>query len=100
MLILEAILLTLLATRPPAPAPPKPALDITDANIADNIRLDIETIAGPGSVDVTSANGRLFNVRIAVPTLRSDFCQPIYDRELKLDRLFPEYNFDFYLWIR
>jgi hypothetical protein len=68
--------------------------------IADAIKSDLEAVAGPGSVVVDRADGRLFNVRIAVPTLSSDFCNPIYDREIKLFRLFPEFNFDFYLRLR
>ena len=68
--------------------------------VAEAIKADFESVAGPGSVIVDRANGRLFNVRIEVPTLSSEFCNPIYDREIKLYRLFPELNFDFYLRLR
>jgi hypothetical protein len=90
MLIVEAILMAMLAGDPMATVP----------DIAAAIKSDFESIAGPGSVDVDQTAGKLFSIRIAVPTLSSDFCNPIYDHELKLFRLFPDLNFDFYLRLR
>jgi hypothetical protein len=109
MLIVQAILLALLADTPPArvpdPVPPAPAaqgfaVDWNDPRVAEVIKSDFELIAGPGSVDVDRTDGKLFSIRIVVPTLSSDFCNPIYDHELKLFRLFPDLNFDFYLRLR
>jgi hypothetical protein len=109
MLIAQAILIALLADKPPVKTPdavppsaivPPVAVDWDDPRIIATIRSDFESIAGPGSVAVDKTDGKLFNIRIAVPTLSSDFCNPIYDHELKLFRLFPDLNFDFYLRLR
>jgi len=94
--IAEAILLALLAQKPAA----GPSDAGGDAPIVAAIKSDFESVAGPGSVVVDRAGGKLFSIRIAVPSLSSDFCNPIYERELKLFRLFPELNFDFYLRLR
>ena len=94
IVVAEAILFVLLA------GPVAEQMPETDPAIATAIKQDLESVAGPGSVDVDRASGKLFSIRIAVPTLSSDFCNPIYDRELKLFRLFPELNFDFYLRLR
>jgi hypothetical protein len=114
MLIAQAILIALLADKPPVkvPEPMAPAataqhvavdwaaVDWNDPRIVSTIKSDFESIAGPGSVAVDKTDGKLFSIRIAVPTLSSDFCNPIYDHELKLFRLFPDLNFDFYLRLR
>jgi hypothetical protein len=114
MLALQVILIAMLVDTPPvkapALAPPAPAIqdpavmapniDANDPRVAAIIKSDFESIAGPGSVAVDRTDGKLFNIRIAVPTLSSDFCNPIYDHELKLFRLFPDLNFDFYLRLR
>ncbi|HWE48170.1 MAG TPA: hypothetical protein VG273_00170 [Bryobacteraceae bacterium] len=122
MLIALAILFALFADNPPArrpeivppvavvrvPVPRETALngtsgetvDANDPRVAAAIKSDFESLAGPGSVEVDRADGNLFNIRIAVPTLSSEFCNPIYDHELKLFRLFPDLNFDFYLRLR
>jgi hypothetical protein len=108
MRLAGTVLAMILATRPPA-SPPQPAVGApvqrltgvdAEASISQTIKSDIEAIAGPGSVDVSSTNGRLFNVRIAVPSLSVEFCGPIFDREVRLYRLFPDFNFDFYLRLR
>src|SRR5882724_12729465 len=98
MLLAGTVLAMILATKPPVSAPQSAAAPLqdlagTEASIAQTIKSDFEAIAGPGSVEVSSANGRLFNVRIAVPTLSVDFCGPIFDREVRLYRLFPDFNF-------
>jgi hypothetical protein len=106
MLLAGTALAIILVTKPPvsapqsAVAPPAQDLAATEMSIAETIKSDIEAIAGPGSVDVSSSNGRLFNVRVAVPTLSVDFCGPIFEREVRLYRLFPDFNFDFYLRLR
>jgi hypothetical protein len=109
MLIVQVILIAVLADKPPVKAPevmPPAAvlqnldMDGDDPHVAAAIKSDFESIAGPGSVIVDRTDGNLFNIRIAVPTLSADFCNPIYDHELKLFRLFPDLNFDFYLRLR
>jgi len=65
--------------------------------LARAIKTNLETISGPGTVDVSIDNETLFSVRIMVPSLGSEIRSPIYDRELELYRLFPGLNFDFYL---
>jgi hypothetical protein len=112
-MLLAAILIAMLADNPPvkvpAIVPPTPpsqpvaqsvAMDWDDPRVIAAIKSDFESIAGPGSVAVDKTDGKLFNIRIAVPTLSSDFCNPIYDHEIKLFRLFPDLNFDFYLRLR
>jgi hypothetical protein len=109
MLIVQAILIAMLASKPPVKAPEvrplaqsvqNSAVDWDDPRVVAAIKSDFESIAGPGSVAVDRTDGKLFNIRIAVPTLSSEFCNPIYDHELKLFRLFPDLNFDFYLRLR
>ncbi len=113
MLALQIILVAMLVDTPPVKIPAVaqppvmqdlavlvPNLDANDPRVAAIIKSDFESIAGPGSVAVDRADGKLFNIRIAVPTLSSDFCNPIYDHEIKLFRLFPDLNFDFYLRLR
>jgi len=102
MLIAETILAALLATKKIPPKPPVPAAKpiaapLGGTELAHNIKTDIESISGPGSVDVSVDHDTLFSVRVAVPDFASDICNPIFDRELKLYRLFPDYSFDFYL---
>ncbi|MDE3194888.1 MAG: hypothetical protein KGN84_00975 [Acidobacteriota bacterium] len=102
MLIAETILAAILATKKVPPKqttlPVKPVADApVGAELAHDIKTDLESIAGPGSVDISIDHETLFSVRIAVPDLSSDMCYPIFDRELKLYRLFPDYSFDFYL---
>lgn len=102
MLIAETILAAILATKkiPPKPVvPPARAIaaPLGGAELAHNIKTDIESISGPGSVDVSVDHETLFSVRVAVTDFASEICNPIFDRELKLYRLFPDYSFDFYL---
>jgi copper chaperone CopZ len=65
--------------------------------LARAIKTDLESISGPGTVDVSVDSKTLFNVRIGVASFSSEVYTPIYDRELELYRLFPDLNFDFYL---
>lgn len=104
-MILELVLAALFTTRGtaftvPAPAAQPVPVIFGGAELADLIRMEIEAISGPGSVDVSINHETLFSVRIAVPSFRSEICNPIYDRELQLYRVFPELNFDFYLWLK
>ena len=68
--------------------------------LARVIQADLESISGPGTVDVSIENERLFSARIAVPSLNSEICARICDRELELYRLFQDLNFDFDLWLK
>jgi hypothetical protein len=104
MLILELALAAILTTRgtvmkAPAPAPKAEAAAF-GSGLADAIKKDLEAICGPGSVDISIDNETLFSVRIAVPSFSPEFYTPIFDRELKLYRIFPELNFDFYLRLK
>lgn len=106
MFIPDLILLAALATRPPITKPMLPkAIPVVrtvapESQIVDAIRNDFEALAGPGSVEISTENGKLLSIRIAVPTLSLEFCAPIYEREIKLFRIFPELNFDFYVLLR
>jgi copper chaperone CopZ len=64
--------------------------------LARVIKTDLESIAGPGTVEVSVNNPTLIRVRIALSTFSSEICTPIYDRERELYRLFPDLNLDFY----
>jgi hypothetical protein len=104
-LILETALALMLSTRrtdpkPPAPRLTPPAAVLGGTELANAIKNDIESLAGPGAVEVSVDHETLFSVRVAVPNFRSEFCTPIYDRELRLYRLFPDYSFDFYLRLK
>lgn len=100
MLILELAIAAMLTTKGTASktpdAPPRVVVG-SNAELVGLIKKDIESIAGPGSVEVSVNNETLFSVRIAVPSFRTEVCNPIYDVELKLYRYFPDLNFDFYL---
>ncbi len=104
MLILELALAAILSTRgtaSAAPATPQPApIVFGGVELAHAIKTDIESISGPGSVDVSIDNKTLYSVRIFVPSFRTEICNRIYDRELKLYKLFPDLNFDFYLRLK
>lgn len=103
MLLLELALAALLTTKGTASKPPEQTeLYVVSGNaeLVKLIKKDIETISGPGSVDVSIDHETLFSVRVAVPSFRTEICNPIYDVELKLYRYFPELNFDFYLRAR
>jgi len=68
--------------------------------LARAIKREIESISGPGTVDVSVAGETLVTVRISVPGVSNDLYSRIFDRELELYRLFQDLNFDFYLGIR
>ncbi len=65
--------------------------------LARAIKIDLETISGGGTVDVSIDRETLFNVRIAVPSLTSHLYTRIYDRALEFYKDFPDLSFDFYL---
>ena len=65
--------------------------------LAHAIQVDLESISGRGTVDVSIDSKTLFNVRIAIPGYSSQIYSQIYDRELELYRAFPDLSFDFYL---
>lgn len=65
--------------------------------LARAIKIDLETISGGGTVDVSIDRETLFNVRIAVPSLTSPLYTRIYDRALEFYKDFPDLSFDFYL---
>ena len=104
MLMLELALVALLATKETAPKAPAPGNSPTaalyGAELVSAIKSDIESISGPGSVDISIDHETLYSVRIAVARLSPEICTPIYDRELKLYRYFPDLNFDFYLRLK
>lgn len=103
MLLLELALAALLTTKESTVKPPAPPLSLSAPlgiggdDLAQLIKKDIESIAGPGTVDISVDHQTLFSVRVAVPGFSPDACAPIYDIELKLYRFFPDLNFDFYL---
>jgi hypothetical protein len=80
----------------PSPAPPASIVTFSGPELARAVKTDLETISGVGTVNVTIERGRLFNVRIAIPGLNSKVSSQIYNRELQLQQLFPDLNFDFY----
>lgn len=83
--------------KPPQPAFLSGPLSVGGSDLAQLIKKDIESIAGPGNVDISIDHETLFSVRVAVPGFSAAACAPIYDIELKLYRFFPDLNFDFYL---
>lgn len=103
MLMLELALAALLTTKetaPKVPAPANPPAALFGAELVGAIKKDIESVTGPGSVDISIDHETLYSVRVAVPSLSPEICSPIYDRELKLYRYFPDLNFDFYLRLK
>jgi hypothetical protein len=103
MLMLELALAALLTTKetaPKAPAPASPPAALFGPELVKTIKSDIESISGPGSVDISIDHETLYSVRVAVTSLSPEICSPIYDRELKLYRYFPDLNFDFYLRLK
>ena len=100
MFLLEAALVTILATRPPAAKPPEPAIppsitSLAGPDLARAIKKDLESIAGPGTVEVTIDRDVLFSVRIAMQKLSPDVCTRIRQRETELGGLFPNLSFEF-----
>ncbi len=104
MLMLELALAALLTTKETAPKVPPtadpPVAALFGPELVKTIKSDIESISGPGSVDISIDHETLYSVRVAVPSLSPEICTPIYDRELKLYRYFPDLNFDFYLRLK
>jgi len=101
MLILKAVLALFLATPgttsttpPPGARPAVAALGAPE--LARAIKTDLESILGPGTVEVSVDGGTRFRVRIAVPSFNSKIWAQIRDRETGLYRLFPDLDFDFY----
>ncbi len=100
MFLIEAALLAILADTPPVAKPPLPPAQSTftalgGPELARSIKKDIESIAGPGTVDVRISHETLFLVRIAMPSINPEACAKIRSRELELDGLFPNLSFDF-----
>jgi copper chaperone CopZ len=100
ILVLKTALAALIATsviadqaQEPIVRPPAIALKIPE--IKRVIKNDLESIAGQGAVDVSVDNNRRIRVRIAVATFNERICDPIYERERELARLFPDLDFDF-----
>ena len=111
MLILELALAALLTTKVTAPPTPPVKADapavtrpfpvvLDEAQLPRVIKRELESISGPGSVDISVDHETLYSVRIAVPSFRSDIYNPIYDRALELYRLYPDLSFDFYLRLK
>jgi hypothetical protein len=104
MLIIELALAAILTTKATAPQPAIPEIRtegvVFGRDLVEAIKSDIESISGPGSVDISIDHETLFSVRVAVPSFSPEICAPIYDRELKLYRYFPDLNFDFYLRLK
>jgi hypothetical protein len=101
MSILIAALAAFLAV-PPATVkapPPKaqPAIAaLRGSELARAIKEDLESIAGPGAVEVSIDNPTSFSARIALRGFNPKICTQIYHREMELHQLFPDLNFDFY----
>lgn len=101
MTILEAVLLAILAdtrnapVKPPAVVVAPSMVGLAGPDLARAIRKDLESIAGPGAVDVRIERETNFNVRISMPDFRPDACARIYQREMELSGLFPNLSFDF-----
>jgi pimeloyl-ACP methyl ester carboxylesterase len=75
----------------------RPAISATGGpDLARAIKKDLESISGPGTVDVNVDAERFFSVKIAVAKFGPEICTPIYDRERELHRLFPDLDFEFH----
>ncbi len=101
MLILDAVLAVILAlpgtpSKPPSPSSGPAAIPLGGPELARAVKAELESIAGTGSVEVTTASEFRFNVRITIRTFNSKICRQIYDREMGLHQLFPDVNFNFY----
>lgn len=100
MFILETALIAFLATRPPAVKPPEPVTPpsistLAGPELARAIKKDLESLAGPGTVEVAIDHEVLFNVRIAMQKVSPEVCKRIQQREMELSGLFPNLSFDF-----
>ena len=101
MLILDAVLAVILAlpgtpSKPPSPAAQPAAVPQGGPELARAVKAELESIAGTGSVEVSTESQFRFNVRITIETFNSKICRQIYDREMGLHQLFPDVNFNFY----
>ena len=101
MLILEAALAAILAIHGvPAKLQSATAQNAITAfsgpRLARAIKTDLESISGPGTVNVNIDGETRFSARIAIPVFNLQVCTQIYDREMELRQLFPDLNFDFY----
>jgi hypothetical protein len=101
MLILEAALAAILAIRgAPVKVPSATAQNAITAfsgpRLARAIKTDLESISGPGTVNVGIDGETRFSARIAISVFNMRVCTQIYDREMELRQLFPDLNFDFY----
>jgi hypothetical protein len=105
MLILELALAAFFTTRGTAPKTPPPAnrpiaMALPGTELANAIKTEIESLAGPGSVDVSIDHETLYSVRVAVSSSHSELSAPIFDRALELYKLFPDLSFDFYVRVK
>jgi hypothetical protein len=101
MLILDAVLAVILAlpgtpSKPPSPASRPAAVPLGGPELARAVKAELESIAGSGTVDITTESEFRFDVRITLQSLNSKICRQIYDREMGLHQLFPDVNFNFY----
>jgi hypothetical protein len=102
MWILEAALAAILAmpgTTTEKVPPPKtqPAIAaLRGPELARAIKADLESLSGSGTVKVSIDRETNFSVTIAIPGFNSKVCAQIYRREMDLQQLFPDLNFDFY----
>jgi copper chaperone CopZ len=64
--------------------------------LVHTIKTDLESIAGPGTVNVSMDSKTSFSARITIPGFNPKICKQIYDREMELRQLYPDLNFDFY----
>jgi hypothetical protein len=101
MLILDAVLAVILAlpgttSKPPSPASQPAVASLAGAELARAVKAELESVAGAGSIDVTTESEFRFNVRITIQTFNSKICRQIYDHEMGLHQLFPDVSFNFY----
>ena len=101
MLILKAALAALLAipgttVKAPPPKAPPAITTFSGRELARAIKADLESIAGTGTVSVNMESETSFSARIAISGFSSKVCTQIYRRELELQQLFPDLDFDFY----
>jgi len=101
MFILQAALAAILAIRGapvklPAATTQNAITAFSGPKLARAIKTDLESISGPGTVNVSIDGETRFNARIAIPVFNLRVCAQVYDREMELRQLFPDLNFDFY----
>jgi copper chaperone CopZ len=101
MLILDAVLAVILAlpgtpAKPPSPASRPAVIPLAGPELARAVKAELESVAGAGTVEVSTESEFRFSVRITIQRFNSQICKQIYDREMGLHQLFPDVNFNFY----